>query len=75
MAKLVTVDITKKWIFLQNDKYYVRFDADILDLESSLTERHGKALYVTDDHSLTFIEVEKLATDAMINFKISTENE
>ena len=75
MAYSVTIDIIKKNIFSQNDKYYVRFEALIVDLESNISELHHKCLFVTDDYSLPFNEVDKLATDTMINFKVATENQ
>jgi hypothetical protein len=73
MSYSVDIDLTKKIIFNQNDKYYVRFEAKINENETNIQETHHKCLFVTDDLNMSWGEVDRLANQVIINFKLSLE--
>ncbi len=73
MSYSVSVDLIRKIIFNQNDKYYVKFEAIINENETNIQEIHHKCLVVTDDLNMSWNEVDQLANQTIINFKTSLE--
>ena len=68
MTKIVMCDITKKEMLMGRLGHYVKADFIIQDEENDMTDILSKTLHVTEDMSMSYVDIDQLSNDVLVAY-------